>query len=246
MDKMLYVGMTAAKNTQLAQATTINNLANASTPGFRGDFHVLLSRQIEGHYHNSRFNSVPHERATSLTAGPVQYTGRELDVAIDGDGWLAVQAADGSEAYSRRGDLRLTAEGLLVNGANQPVLGENGPLALPEHSRLFIGGDGTVSIVPLGQTGDTLTTVDRIRLVRLEASEVVKREDGLMVQRDGQPGVPDAAVRLRSGHLESANVNAVDAMVSMIHHARMYEMQVKLMRTAEGLAESNSRLMRME
>ncbi len=246
MDKLLYVGMTAAKNTQMAQATTVNNLANASTPGFRGDFHVLLSAQVDGPYFDSRVNSVSHDRATSLQQGPVQYTGAELDVAIDGDGWFAVQAADGSEAYSRRGDLRLTAEGLLVNGANQMVMGENGPLSLPEYSSLFIGNDGTISIVPKGEAGSTLISLDRIKLVKLDPEQVIKRDDGLMVQRDGIAGEPDASVRVRSGYLEGANVSAVDSMVHMINHSRMYEMQVKLMRTAETMAENSSRLMRME
>lgn len=246
MDKLLYVGMNAAKNTQLAQATTVNNLANASTPGFRGDFHVLLSAQVEGPYFDSRINSVSHDRTSSLQQGPVQYTGGEWDIAIDGDGWLAVQADDGTEAYSRRGDLRLTAEGMLVNGANQMVMGENGPLSIPEYSRLLIGNDGTISVVPKGEASSTMISLDRLKLVKLDPTQVIKRDDGLMAQRDGMPGEPDASVRVRSGYIEGANISAVDSMVSMINHSRMYEMQVKLMRTAETMAENSSRLMRME
>lgn len=246
MDRMLYVGMNAARNTQLAQTTTINNLANATTPGFRGDFHVLVSRPIEGPYYESRIQSDASERASHLGAGPVQFTNRTLDVAIQGDGWLAVQAADGSTAYSRRGDLQITAEGLLTNGAGQPVLGADGPLTLQPFEQLFIGDDGAISLVPQGQSATTMATVGRLQLVKLDPEQVFKRDDGLMAQKNGEPGTPDASVKVRSGYLEGSNISAVDAMVSMISHSRMYEMQVKLMKTAEGLSEGSARLMRME
>lgn len=246
MDHMLYVGMNGARATQLAQATAVNNLANASTTGFRADFHSLLAREVAGPGHASRFNAVSSERASQLESGPIEQTGRDLDVAINGQGWFAVQDAQGNEAYSRRGDLQLSVDGRLLNGAGQPVLGENGPMVIPPHRSLTIGSDGTVSIVPEGQGPETLAVIDRLRLVTLDEGQVIKGDDGLMRQQDGKSGEASASVQLVSGSLEGSNVNAVEAMVSMINLSRTYEMQVKLMQTAKELSDSGTRLMRLE
>ncbi|MEL0028311.1 MAG: flagellar basal body rod protein FlgF, partial [Perlucidibaca sp.] len=230
----------------LAQATAVNNLANASTAGFRADFHSLLAQEIAGPGHASRINAVSSQRASQLESGPVEQTGRDLDVAINGDGWFAVQDAQGQEAYSRRGDMQLTADGRLLNGAGQPVMGENGPVVIPPHRSLTIGSDGTISIVPEGQGAESLAVIDRLRLVTLDERQVIKGDDGLMRQQDGKPGEPSASVRVASGSLEGSNVNAVEAMVSMINLSRTYEMQVKLMQTAKELSDSGTRLMRLE
>lgn len=246
MDHMLYIGMNAARATQQAQATAVNNLANASTTGFRSDFHSLLTSEIAGPGHASRFNATSTERASNLDPGPIQQTGRDLDIALQGKGWFAVQDAQGGEAYSRRGDLQVQADGRVLNGAGQPVLGENGPLVLPPHSSVTIGQDGTVSVVPLGQGANTLATVDRLKLVALDETQVAKGDDGLMRQIDGKPGEPSAAVQVISGALEGSNVNAVEAMVDMISLSRTYEMQVKLMATAKELSDAGTRLMRLE
>ena len=246
MDHMLYVGMNGARATQLAQATAVNNLANASTAGFRADFHSLLAQEIAGPGHASRINAVSSQRASQLESGPVEQTGRDLDVAINGDGWFAVQDAQGQEAYSRRGDMQLTADGRLLNGAGQPVMGENGPVVIPPHRSLTIGSDGTISIVPEGQGAESLAVIDRLRLVTLDERQVIKGDDGLMRQQDGKPGEVSAAVSLQSGSLEGSNVNTVDAMVTMISLSRSYEMQVKMMQTAKDMADSGTRLMRLE
>lgn len=246
MDHMLYVGMTGARAIQLAQTTNANNLANASTAGFRADFHNLMAEAVTGPGLATRFNTVSSERASQLHAGAIQQTGRELDVSVTGEGWLAVQDAQGKEAYSRRGDLQITVTGQLLNGAGQPVLGENGPVSIPPHSSLTIGRDGSVSVIPLGQGADTLAVVDRIKLVTLDQSQVIKGNDGLMRQQDGQDGEVSAAIGLQSGSLEGSNVNTVDAMVNMISLSRSYEMQVKMMNTAKELADTGTRLMRLE
>ena len=246
MDHMLYVGMTGARAIQLAQTTNANNLANASTAGFRADFHNLMAEAVTGPGLATRFNTVSSERASQLQAGAIQQTGRELDVSVTGEGWLAVQDAQGKEAYSRRGDLQITVTGQLLNGAGQPVLGENGPVSIPPHSSLTIGRDGSVSVIPLGQGADTLAVVDRIKLVTLDQSQVIKGNDGLMRLRDGQDGEVSAAIGLQSGSLEGSNVNTVDAMVNMISLSRSYEMQVKMMNTAKELADTGTRLMRLE
>ena len=246
MDHMLYVGMTGARAMQLAQATNANNLANASTSGFRADFHQLMAETVTGPGLATRVNAVAGERASQLQAGPIQQTGRELDVAITGEGWLAVQDGQGKEAYSRRGDLQITVTGQLLNGAGQPVLGENGPVSIPPHSSLTIGRDGSVSVIPLGQGADTLAVVDRIKLVTLDQSQVIKGNDGLMRQQDDKAGEVSAAIGLQSGSLEGSNVNTVDAMVNMISLSRSYEMQVKMMQTAKDMADTGTRLMRLE
>ena len=246
MDHMLYIGMAGARASQQAQTTLINNLANASTAGFRADFHALLSNEVAGPGHASRINPVSAERYSQLTPGNVAQTGRDLDVAISGSGWLAVEDAAGAEAYSRRGDLQLTADGRLLNGAGQQLLGDNGPVVIPPHGSMTIGQDGTISIVPLGQGPNTLAVVDRLRLVELDEKQVIKGDDGLMRQRDGEPGQASASVGLVSGALEGSNVNAVAAMVDMINLSRTYEMQVKMMQTAKDMADSGTRLMRLE
>ncbi len=246
MDRLLYLGMTAAKHTEMAQASNANNLANASTAGFRADFYTLMSQQVEGAGQPTRVNAVTESRLSDFSEGAVMTTGRDLDVAIQGPGWFVVNDAEGGEALSRRGDLQLTAEGRLINGAGQPVMGDGGPLAVPEHDSLTIGRDGTVSIVPLGLGPESAVVVDRIRLVSADSAQLRKGEDGLMRLRDGSRAEVDAAVRLSPGSLEGSNVNTVEAMVNMIELARRYEMQVKVMSTANTLSETSARLMRME
>ena len=246
MDRLLYLGMTAAKHTEMAQASNANNLANASTAGFRADFHALMSKPVEGFGHQTRINSVVESRLSDFSEGTLMTTGRDLDVAIRGQGWFVVQDAQGSEALSRRGDLHLTADGMLINGAGQPVMGDGGPLAVPEHDSLTIGSDGTVSVVPLGLGPESLVTVDRIRLVSAEPEQLRKGEDGLIRTLDGTTPAADASVRVLPGTLEGSNVNTVDAMVNMIELARRFEMQVKVMSTANTVSEAGARLMRME
>lgn len=245
MDKMLYLGMTGARHTALAQATNANNLANVSTTGFRSDFTSLFSQTIEGPGHATRTNALSGSDGVDLTPGALQHTGRSLDIAVGGDGWFVVQDERGGEAYTRRGDLTLTANGQLVLGSGESLLGEAGPIAVPEHQSLSIGGDGSISIVPLGQGPETQIVIDRIRMVRLDSNQIEKGGDGLIRQKNGAQGEPDAGLKLVSGALESSNVNAVDAMVRMIQLARRYEMDVKVMSTAGEMADAGSRLMRL-
>jgi flagellar basal-body rod protein FlgF len=246
MSKLLYIGMNGAKHTERAQSINANNLANANTVGFRADFQALMAEQVAGTGMATRYNAVSVGQSSDFTSGNIVATGRELDVAIQGDGFFAVQDKDGKEAYSRRGDFRITSDGMLLNGAGQPVMGEGGPVAIPEHESLSIGEDGTVSIVPLGLGSESLVTVDRIRLVNAEPAQLAKGEDGLLRLRNGKTAEPDAAVQISPGHIETSNVNTVDAMVKMISLARQYEMQVKVMHTANTIAESAGRLMSLE
>ena len=246
MDKMLYLGMTGAKHLQMAQAANANNLANASTSGFRADFHSVFTQEVDGPGLATRANAIIGGESVNTTPGAIQTTDNPMDIAINGDGWFAVSTVDGGEAYTRRGDLRLSADGLLINGAGQHILGDGGLMALPEHQSMSIGSDGTVSIVPLGQGPDTQIVIDRIRMVELDPAQISKGQDGLIRHRDGSPGTASSDITLVSGALESSNVNAVDAMVTMISLSRAFEMEVKMMSTAGELADAGSRMMRLE
>lgn len=246
MDRFLYVAMSGASETLRAQAVANHNLANASTTGFREDLAAFQSRAVTGPGHASRVYATAGAVGWDASHGATQSTGRDLDVAIDGSGWIAVQARDGREAYSRAGDLRLEPSGLMVNGAGHPVLGDGGPITVPPHASLAIGVDGTVSIVPLGQGPDTIATVGRIRLVDPPAADLAKGEDGLFRMRDGSDAPASAGVRLTQGALESSNVNVADALVGMIELARRFELAVKAMRTAEENAASSAQLLRVQ
>jgi flagellar basal-body rod protein FlgF len=178
----------------------------------------------------------------------MQTTGRELDVAINGNGWFAVQAQDGSEAYTRAGDLRITPEGLLQNGAGQQFLSEQGqPISIPPAQKIEIGRDGSISIIPQGSNATTLALVGRIKLVNPGDENLQKLEDGLMhpKQSGGQPIPADANVNLFQGALEGSNVNAMSALVEMIELSRNFEMQTKVMKTVDENAGASAKLMQM-
>jgi flagellar basal-body rod protein FlgF len=177
------------------------------------------------------------------TTGSAQYTGVDLDVAVTGDGWLAVQGPDGREAYTRAGDLRIDATGQLLNGAGHPVLGDNGPITVPPHNSVTVGRDGSISIVPLGQQASTMSTIGRIKLVNPPAASLERGSDGLFRMKDGGDAPADAAVQVTSGALESSNVNIAETMTQMIELARRYELQIKSIRTAEEDANQSTRLL---
>jgi flagellar basal-body rod protein FlgF len=237
--------MTGAKETALAQAINTHNLANVNTTGFRASLQTFTSLPVSGPGYPSRVYAANGEGATDLSPGALVSTGRDLDVAVDGEGWIAVQARDGSEAYTRAGDLRLDATGRLTTGTGLAVLGNAGPIAIPPSQQLDFGSDGTITIVPLGQTADAPVVIDRIKLVNPAGTDLVKGSDGLMRLRTGEPAIPDARVRVRGGMLESSNVNGVESMVNLIELARQFELQVKLMRTAEENDQAAGQLLRM-
>lgn len=245
MDRMLYIAMTGAKQTLVAQAANTNNLANASTTGFRADFEAFRAMPVFGYGQPSRVYAMAERPGVDLSSGTVYATGRDLDVAVQGEGWIAVQAPDGREAYTRAGDLRVNETGLLTNGAGHPVLGNAGPITVPQAETLDIGADGTVSIRPLGQAPNTLTVVDRIKLVNPPKGDLMKGADGLVRRKDGLVPPPDEAVRVVAGSLETSNVNTVEAMVNLITLSRQFEMQVKAMRTTEEIDQSAQQLLRV-
>ncbi len=249
MDRMLYIAMSGANETMLAQTNVANNLANASTPGFLADLNYFRSHQVEGEGLKTRTYGVDHGNAIDFKPGTRQMTGRDLDVALNGEGWFAVQAADGTEAYTRRGDLQIDPNGMVTTSNGLPLLGEGGPLVLPPAEKVSIGSDGLISIVPLGAAPNEIAEIDRIKMVSPEYDQMEKGEDGLMRMKEGEDGVRplapvDPEQTLQQGMLESSNVNTVNEMVNMIELQRKFEMQVKMMKTAKEMADSSATMMR--
>ncbi len=236
MDRLIYVAMSGAREALLAQRALHHNLANLSTPGFKADIRDFRSMPVFGPGFPSRAYAMAERPGVDLRPGAIQNTGRPLDVAVQGEGWIAVMAPDGAEAYTREGALHLV-NGVLVTGGGHPVLGSGGPIAVPPHESLTIAADGTLSIRPLGETAQTVVVVDRIRLVN--PPSLVKGEDGLMRLKGGGAAPPDGKVRLAAGALEASNVNAVDALVGMIESSRRFELQIRMMEAAK---ENDSRL----
>lgn len=244
MDRSLYVAMSGAKETLQAQTANNHNLANASTAGFKADLSAFQSRAVQGPGFASRVYSTDASVGWDSTTGAMTATGQDLDIAIQGAGWFAVQAADGSEAYTRAGALHVDAGGMLMTATGRPVLGDGAPISVPPYNSISIGRDGTVSIVPAGQTASTVAAVGRIKLVNPPAAELSRGDDGLFRSKTGN-AASDAAVSVTAGVLESSNVNVADAMVQMIELSRNFELQVKAMRTAEDDAAATTKLMSM-
>ena len=244
MDRFLYISMSGAKETLRAQTSNNHNLANASTTGFRADLDAFQSRAVAGSGYASRVYATNSTTGWDSSQGALMATGRDLDVGVKGEGWIAVQGANGREAYTRAGDLRVDPTGMLLNGAGHPVMGDSGPLSVPPNSSVMIGADGTVSIVPIGQGPETTALVGRIKLVNPPAESLGRGEDGLFRMNDGTDAAPDANVKLASGVLESSNVNIANAMVNMIELSRQFDLQVKAMRTAEENAATAAQLLK--
>lgn len=242
MDKALYIAMSGAKQNMLSQAAHANNLANVNTTAFKEDFAQARSMPVYGEGLPTRAYALSERPGTNFQQGSLIQTGNSLDVALKGEGWIAIQTADGKEAYTRAGNLSIDVNGQLRTGAGFPVLGDGGPLVIPPAATVEVGADGTISVIPLG--GEGLAQVDRIRLVNPKADSIEKREDGLIHMKDGaaKPDI-DAAVRVEQGFLEGSNVNAVSSLTDMLSLSRQYELQVKLMGQADQNSEAAARLL---
>jgi flagellar basal-body rod protein FlgF len=244
VDKFLYVAMSGAKETLRAQTANSHNLANASTNGFRADLSAFQARAVAGAGYASRVYATNSTTGWDQSIGAQMSTGRDLDIAIQGDGFIAVQGRDGREAYTRAGDLMVDANGQLMTKTGLPVLGDGGPLSVPPNNSLAIAPDGTISIVPQGQGPETTASVGRIKLVNPGNDNVERGEDGLFRMKDGSDAPADADMRVASGTLEASNVNAAEAMVNMIELARNFELQVKAIKAAEDNGAVSAQLLR--
>jgi len=248
VDRMLYTAMSGAKHTMDQQSVVSNNLANVSTAGFRAQLQAARSVPVEGDaLLPTRASAVTTTPGTDYSQGPIERTGRTLDVAMQDDAWMAVQDGEGVETYSRRGDLQVDSDGVLTS-VGRPVMGDGGPVVVPQGSQISIGADGTVSAIPQGEGPEALVDVGRIKLVTPEEGELTRGEDGLFrapPNEEGEPGalVADEDAKLVSGALEGSNVSAVDTMVTMIDAARRYDMQMKMLSSADENAQrANSML----
>ena len=231
MDRMIYLAMSGAKAMEERQTALTHNLANASTDAFRADLAAFRSVPVrqEGTA-TSRVFALEATAGFDVSAGPIRQTGRSLDAAIRGPGWFVVQSPLGDEAMTRDGAFEVDAEGILVNRRGMPVMGDGGPITVPQNGEVLIGTDGTIS----ARTGNERPVqIGRLRLVNPPVDELVKGEDGLVRTRDGAPPPEDPTVTVVDGALEGSNVNVVESMVGMIQLARQFEMQMQLMRNAE-------------
>jgi flagellar basal-body rod protein FlgF len=243
MDRAIYIAMNAATQTMRAQTQATHNLANVSTVGFRAQMASLDRLPVAGDGLPSRVNVIERSLGADLSIGPQMSTGHELDVSIQGKGWIAVQGRDGEEGYTRAGDLQINANGLLVTSSGLPVMGDAGPITVPLFTKLDIGQDGTVSLVPQGQGPETISTVGRIKLVNPEGADLLRSADGLMRMADGSQAPADASVTLVSGVLEGSNVNPTRALMEVISLSRQFEMQIRAIQTADDNAEAATRLL---
>jgi flagellar basal-body rod protein FlgF len=240
MDRMIYTAMSGAKATLTRQDALANNLANASTAGFRADLSAFRAVPIQGQGSPTRVHALEATAGFDPAEGPVTQTGRALDIAVRGRGWIAVQGLDGNEAYTRAGSLELSANGTLQTVAGLTVMGEGGPIVVPQGASVTIGADGTVTAK---QQGSPPTPVGQIKLVNPPAGELRKGGDGLMRTTNGDPAPADPLVRVADGALEGSNVNPVESMVGMIAAARQFETQMKMLQTAESNEQRAARLL---
>lgn len=232
MDRLIYTAMTGAKGTMDQQAAVAHNLANATSTGFRAEQHKLRAVEVQTEAMRTRSFTVDASVATDFDQGPLQFTGRAYDVALAGKGWLAVQMPDGTEAYTRNGSLEVSANGILQTRDGRPVLGDGGPITIPPDNEITIGADGSVSASQPDQPG-VVNVVAQLKLVNPPEATLQRGDDGLFRVQGGAPAVADPTVRVAGGYLEGSNVNVVDQMVQMISLARQFEMQTRMLSTAE-------------
>ncbi len=243
MDRMIYTAMTGAKHILEKQATTSHNLANATTTGFRAQLDTFRAVPVQGADLPTRAFVVDSTVGADFRAGAIQQTGRELDVAVQGQGWIAVQLEDGTEAYTRNGSLKLSENGILQTQTGLNVQGDGGPISVPPDSALAIAKDGTVSAVSTATTPSVNSVLGRIKLVNPEEAELVRGDDGLFRLKSGEPANADENVTVIGAALEGSNVNVVDEMVNMISLARQFEMHMNLLKNAENNANKASQLL---
>ncbi|HOM12315.1 MAG TPA: flagellar basal-body rod protein FlgF [Rubrivivax sp.] len=239
MDRMIYLSMSGAKATLQRQDVLAHNLANVSTPGFRAEIAAFRAVPVRGDGASTRVYALESTPGHSEAAGPVQSTGRALDVAVSGRAWLAVQALDGSEAYTRGGALDVDPEGQLVTRSGLPVLGDGGPITVPANAQIDIAADGSVS----AKVGNgKAQTLGRLKLVTPEPGALARGDDGLFRSGGGELDA-DPAARVQQGALEGSNVSPVETMVAMISAARQFEQQMKLLQAAEQKEQAAAKLL---
>jgi flagellar basal-body rod protein FlgF len=245
MDKMIYTAMTGAKHILEQQATTAHNLANATSTGFKAQVDSFRAVPVIGQGLPTRAFVVDATVGADFNSGAIEHTGRDLDVAVQGDGWLVVQRPNGSEGYTRNGSLKVNENGVLQTANGLTVMGDGGPISIPPDVTISIGKDGTISSVSNNTLPGPSSVIGRLKLVNPDTANLKRSEEGVFVTKNGAAVEVDANVSVVGGALESSNVNVVDAMVNMISLARQFEMQMKLVQSAENNANKASQLFNM-
>lgn len=237
MDRLIYTAMTGASQTMARQSAVAHNLANVSSTGYRAEEHRLRAVQVMSAAPGAlptRAFAMDASTHNNFAPGPMLPTGRALDVAVEGQGWIVVNAPDGSEAYTREGSLQVDVNGVLQTRGGLTVQGDGGAISIPPDQKVNIGSDGTVSVVPETGAQNTVNAIGRIKLVNPPEEMLVRGENGLFRLADGGPAALDDKVKLTSGMLEGSNVSPVEQMVTMISLGRQFEMQMKMLSTAEA------------
>ncbi|NKB98046.1 MAG: flagellar hook-basal body complex protein [Pseudomonadales bacterium] len=245
MDRLLYVSSVGLSNIEQAQTARANNLANASTNGFRADLARVSSQEVSGDGYRTRVYAVNEGAGVDLSSGTQVETSSPLDIAINGDGLFSVLAPDGTEGYTRNGSLQVDSAGRLSNSNGFQMLGTGGPVVLPPFESIQFGSDGAITIRPQGQGSEALVQIDQLKLVNPSAAEVFKDEAGLIRNNLQEPFPNAAGVSVNSGFIESSNVNAVHELTEIISLARQFELEVKMMKVAEGNDEAVTQLLRI-
>lgn len=245
MDRLVYTAASGLKAHMASQAAIANNIANVNTTGYRADRVVFDRLSVTGPGFEARVPASEQVIDADRKSGAMMQTGRPLDVAVSGDAWIAVQAPDGSEAYTRRGDLSVNASGVLETGDGHPVMGSGGPITLPPYQKVSIGSDGSVSFVPQGSTDGAAQVIDTIKLVSTKGTETAKGLDNLLYVKGGGVLPQDMEAQVTGGALEGSNVDMTQALVDMIENQRAYEVQANLLKEAKNMDESSASVMRM-
>jgi flagellar basal-body rod protein FlgF len=247
MDKLVYTALSGLKSQMAAQGVIANNIANANTTGYRQDRVSFERLMLKGQALETRSPAAEEVADFDRRAGAIVSTGRNLDVAVTTDSWIAVQASDGTEAYTRRGDLNVALSGVLETGEGFPVMGEGGPITVPPYDSIRIAEDGSVTIQPKGaEPGQPMQTIGRIKLVSPEGTKTLKGLDNLLHVEGGGILPNDMDAKLASGSLEQSNVNLTQALVDMIENQRGYEVQANLLAEAKKMDEQSASLMRIQ
>ncbi|KRA82865.1 flagellar basal body rod protein FlgF [Altererythrobacter sp. Root672] len=245
MDRLIYTALSGMQSSMNRQRVIASNMANAQTIGFRAEIMDQRPMTLKGDGLEARSLQEALVRSADMSGGEVVETGRGLDLSIDGEALMAVQATDGSEAYTRRGDLSITAGGLLVNGEGNPVLGEAGPITLPLGTNPSIAPDGTIMVADPAAPDAPPQEVGRIKFASWQGSPIAKGLDGLFRVEGGGVLPQDAEARVKTGSLEQSNVKPTEVLVDMIDAQRLYAMRSKLIATAREVDEGGSQLLRM-
>lgn len=244
MDQLIYTAMTGVKQFMEQQATVAHNLANVNTTGFKAQFDALRAVPVGNPKLPTTTQVIDETVGSDFSKGNLLQTGRTLDIALEGDGWISVQNRDGREAYTRAGNLKITENGLLQTASGMIVQGENGPITIPVDTNVVIDKDGAVSYAVPGGSIQTQTVIDRLKLVKFDNKDLARGDDGLFYASiQAEPPQSDPNLKVLSGFLESSNVNPVDAMVRMLSLSKQFDLQMEMLKNAQTNGAKSSQIM---